>query len=172
MVGSFRPGHLQGVATIVDKLFELFSPTIAYFGEKDFQQLQIIKQLAKENHPTVSVVGCPTVRNENGLALSSRNSLLSESHRQEAAFIYSQMIQFEKAIQTQTVSEACDALIYNFEQHPDFELEYFYLADEETLEKVEKPLTFQHLRCFIAAHLGGVRLIDNMPVRNTNFAAQ
>ena len=101
MEGKFRPGHFNGVGTIVKRLFEIVTPTNAYFGEKDFQQLQIVKKMVEKNHLPVNVVGCPIFREDNQLAMSSRNERLTPEERKEAAIIYKILTEAKEIFQNQ-----------------------------------------------------------------------
>src|SRR5690606_14517487 len=100
MEGSSRPGHFDGVGTIVKKLFEIVTPTNAYFGEKDFQQLQIVKKLVKHNDLPVNIIGCPIFREPNGLAMSSRNERLTEDQKEQASLIYKTLNEVKDKFQT------------------------------------------------------------------------
>ncbi|WP_116790273.1 pantoate--beta-alanine ligase [Flavobacterium psychrotrophum] len=161
MEGAHRPGHFDGVGTIVKKLFEIVRPTNAYFGEKDFQQLQIVKKLVEKNHMGINVVGCPITREDNGLAMSSRNARLSDAERNEAALIYKILQGARKRFDFESIAEVKSFVESAFEAHPAFKPEYFEIAAEDTLE----PATLKEnrkYRAFIAIFLGNVRLIDNI----------
>ncbi|CAM3329878.1 Pantothenate synthetase [Flavobacterium longum] len=162
MEGRFRPGHFDGVGTIVKRLFDIVQPDNAYFGEKDFQQLQIVKKLVSKYNIPVNVVGCPIHREANGLAMSSRNERLSPELREEAAFIYQTLLQAKKEF----TSESIEALKQNaekaFRKHPDFELEYFEIADEATLEPATEKEAGKSYRAFTAVFAGKIRLIDTV----------
>ena len=163
MEGADRPGHFDGVITIVAKLFEALQPHRAYFGEKDFQQLQLIKKWAKEEHIPTSIVPCPIVREANGLAMSSRNSQLAPKQREEAGFIYEAMLHcknncMDKVGVYSTIKQA-------FEVHPDFDLHYVLCAEEDSLKEVIELATANKPRLFVAASIAGVRLIDNIALK-------
>lgn len=161
MEGAHRPGHFDGVGTIVKKLFEIVRPTNAYFGEKDFQQLQIVKKLVEKNHMDINVVGCPITREDNGLAMSSRNARLSDAERNEAALIYKILQGARERFERESIAEIKSYVESAFAVHPDFKPEYFEIAAEDTLE----PATLKEnrkYRAFIAIFLGNVRLIDNI----------
>ncbi|WP_297333799.1 pantoate--beta-alanine ligase [Flavobacterium sp.] len=161
MEGSHRPGHFDGVGTIVKKLFEYVKPTRAYFGEKDFQQLQIVKKLVEKQNMPVQVIGCPITREQNGLAMSSRNQRLSEQDREKAALIYKVLNEAKEKFKNEDVVQVKNYVGQAFAQHPEFELEYFEIADEDTLV----PATVKEnkkYRGFIAVMLSNVRLIDNI----------
>jgi len=162
MEGQFRPGHFDGVGTIVKRLFEIVTPTRAYFGEKDFQQLQIVKKLVAKNHIPVEIIGCPIHREKSGLAMSSRNERLSSDERKEAAIIYTILKEAKEIFQTQEADLVEDWVKKEFKKHPLFELEYFVIADESTL----LPITFKekskNYRAFIAVFVNNIRLIDTI----------
>ena len=160
MEGKFRKGHFNGVGTIVKKLFEIVTPTNAYFGEKDFQQLQIIRKMVQKNQLPVSVIGCPTFREENGLAMSSRNQLLSEKEKEEGAIIYEILHEVKQLINKESIEKINSWVAAQFDKNPLFELEYFVIADEETLIPASTISSNKNYRAFIAVHAGKVRLID------------
>ena len=162
MEGASRPGHFDGVGTIVKKLFEIVMPTRAYFGEKDYQQLLIIKEMVKQTGLPVTIVPCPIVRNEEGLALSSRNALLSPAMRERATFIYRTLLAAKERFATDspTAVEAWENDI--FAKETDFQLEYFTITDADTLLHITQKEEGKNYRAFIVVHAEGVRLIDNM----------
>jgi pantoate--beta-alanine ligase len=162
MEGAFRPGHFDGVGTIVEALLGLIRPKRAYFGEKDYQQLQIIRQLTGQQKIPVEIIPCPIVREPDGLAMSSRNRLLPKSLRKEAGFIYQTLQKGKTLFGTKSASNVKDYIREAFENHPDFELEYVEIADSETLQPVNRKQNDKKYRAFIAAYLGEVRLIDNI----------
>ena len=162
MEGKFREGHFNGVGTIVKKLFEIVTPTNAYFGEKDFQQLQIIRKMVQKNHLPVSVIGCPTFREKNGLAMSSRNQLLSEKEKEEGAIIYETLCEVKELIDNKAIEKINSWVGEQFDKNPLFELEYFVIADEDTLIPASTISSNKNYRAFIAVHADKVRLIDTM----------
>ena len=162
MEGKFREGHFNGVGTIVKKLFEIVTPTNAYFGEKDFQQLQIIRKMVQKNHLPVSVIGCPTFREKNGLAMSSRNQLLSEKEKEEGAIIYETLCEVKELIDNKAIEKINSWVGEQFDKNPLFELEYFVIADEENLTPALTISPNKNYRAFIAVHADKVRLIDTM----------
>ena len=162
MEGKFREGHFNGVGTIVKKLFEIVTPTNAYFGEKDFQQLQIIRKMVQKNHLPVSVMGCPTFREKNGLAMSSRNQLLSEKEKEEGAIIYETLCEVKELINNKAIEKINSWVGEQFDKNPLFELEYFVIADEENLTPALTISPNKSYRAFIAVHADKVRLIDTM----------
>ena len=162
MEGRFRPGHFDGVGTIVKFLFEIVAPTNAYFGEKDFQQLQIVRKLVAKHKIPVNVVLCPIYREHNGLAMSSRNERLPADIREKAAVIF-QALQTAKALfGTKSVEELRDLVRQKVEQGDAFRLEYFEVADETTLVPAEKLENEVKYRAFIAVFANDIRLIDTV----------
>lgn len=162
MEGKYRQGHFNGVAVVVKKLFDMVMPHRAYFGEKDYQQLAIIKALVKMENLDVEIVPCPIVREDDGLAMSSRNVRLSKEQRQHAPHIYKTLANARNLYLVSSVDEVKQEVINAINEEPFMDLEYFEISDTETLEpitdkKPEKPV----IAC-IAVHMGDVRLIDNM----------
>jgi len=162
MEGKFRPGHFDGVGTIVKRLFEIVTPTHAYFGEKDFQQLQIVKKLVTKNQLPVTIVGCPIYREANQLAMSSRNERLSADERNQASIIYQTLLQAKVLFQNETIQSAIQLVQQTFENHPLFDLEYFVIADEETLLSSITKEENKNYRAFIAVFVNNIRLIDTI----------
>jgi len=162
MEGEFRTGHFDGVGTIVELLLRTVAPDKAYFGEKDFQQLQIIRKMSEIKNLPYTIVGCPIEREPNGLAMSSRNERLSKKTREEAGFIYSMLQSAKTKFGTESALDIADWVKSEFEQHPLFDLEYFEIADENTLTPALKIQDNQKYRAFIAVYADGVRLIDNL----------
>ena len=162
MEGAFRDGHFDGVATIVKRLFEIVTPTNAYFGEKDFQQLQVIRKLVEKNNIPVKIHGCPIFREADGLAMSSRNVRLTTEERKEVPFIYSVLQEANSFFNQKEISEINALVQRKFEKNSVLDLEYFQIADEATLKSVDTILPNQKYRAFIAINVGEVRLIDNI----------
>lgn len=162
MEGKFREGHFQGVATIVEKLFELVKPTRAYFGEKDYQQILIIKSMLEQRKLPVTLVPCPIIREESGLAMSSRNERLSPEGRKQAAFIYSVLQEAQKLFTTASVAEVEAFVKEQFSQKKGFDLEYFTITKADTLEEITEKDPSESYRAFITVYVEGVRLIDNI----------
>lgn len=162
MEGKYRPGHFDGVGTIVKRLFEIINPNKAYFGEKDFQQLQIVKKLVSKYNIPVEVIGCPIHREANGLAMSSRNERLSKTARKNAAIIYQILNDAKYFFQTHSPKETITLVENEFKKHPEFKLEYFEIADEATLLPIFKKETDKKYRGFIAIFIENIRLIDNI----------
>ena len=162
MEGRFRPGHFDGVGTIVKRLFEIIKPTNAYFGEKDFQQLQIVKILVEKLKMPLNVIGCPIFREANGLAMSSRNERLLDSERKEAAVIYKTISHAKKLFKTKSAKAVTDYVTKTFEMQHRFELEYFQIADEATLLPCIRKSPSKKYRAFIAVFVNKIRLIDTI----------
>lgn len=162
MEGKHRPGHFDGVGTIVKRLFEIVQPNKAYFGEKDFQQLQIVKKLVSKYNIPVEVIGCPIHRELNGLAMSSRNERLSSIAKEKAAIIYQTLSDAKKFFQTNSAEETILFIENEFKKHPEFQLEYFEIADEASLLPVSQKETNKKYRGFIAIFIENIRLIDNI----------
>jgi pantoate--beta-alanine ligase len=162
MEGKFRPGHFDGVGTIVKRLFEIVAPTNAYFGEKDFQQLQIVKKMVAKNNLSVNVVGCPIHRESNNLAMSSRNERLAPEERAEAALIYKTLAEAKEKFATNSISAVSEWVQKTFQDNPHFTLEYFTIADEETLLSSSRKNKNKKYRAFIAVLVNNIRLIDTI----------
>ncbi|SEP30096.1 pantothenate synthetase [Flavobacterium sp. CF108] len=162
MEGKFRPGHFNGVGTIVKRLFEIVTPTNAYFGEKDFQQLQIVKKLVEKNNLPVNVVGCPIFREDNLLAMSSRNERLTAEERKEASIIYKVLTEAKEIFQNSTPEETIKFVEDSFKDNERFELEYFVIADESTLLPIDHKTNDKKYRAFIAVFVNSIRLIDTI----------
>lgn len=162
MEGKFRPGHFDGVGTVVKRLFEIVQPNNAYFGEKDFQQLQIVKKLVEKEKIPVNVIGCPIFREPNGLAMSSRNERLNANERHQASIIYKTIQQAKVLFGTKSAKEVSDFVRKTFHNHPIFELEYFEIADETTLLPCIRKNKNKKYRAFIAVFVNKIRLIDTI----------
>ena len=165
MEAEHRPNHFEGVAAVIKRFLEILSPTKAYFGEKDFQQLAIIKWLAREYHFNTAIVGCPTIRAKNGLAMSSRNYLLQKKDLEIAAKIYETLYYARNHIdntEPSALSEECFSKL----SEAGFKVEYFTIADENTMEPLKKWDRSTAARAFVAANLSGVRLIDNLSLNS------
>lgn len=162
MEGKFRPGHFNGVGTVVKRFFEIVQPTNAYFGEKDFQQLQIVKKMVTKNNLKVAIKGCPIYRDANNLAMSSRNALLSPKEKQEASIIYKTLVGAKAKFQTNSAETVTKWVKKSFEKNPDFKLEYFQIADETALLPCLRKNKDKKYRAFIAVFVNNVRLIDTI----------
>lgn len=160
MEGKFRPGHFQGVVEVVKRLFEIIQPDSAYFGKKDFQQVAVIRYMTDFFHLPVKIVECPIMRNEKGLALSSRNARLSEEEKQQALVLYN-TLNFAKNNTSnflpKELAEKCAGLIHASE----LKLEYIEIVNPVTLEALDEAWITGAV-CCIAAYCGEIRLIDNM----------
>jgi len=161
MEGRFRPGHFDGVGTVVKRLFEIIKPKYAYFGEKDFQQLQIVKKLVEKEKLPVTIVGCPIFREPNGLAMSSRNERLTASERDQAKIIYKTMLAAKELFKTRSAKDAGEFVKAAFAK-TNFELEYFEIADEATLLPCIRKNKHKKYRAFIAVFVNKIRLIDTI----------
>ncbi len=162
MEGEFRKGHFDGVATIVQAFFKIIIPDRAYFGEKDFQQLQIVRKLVQKNKIPVQIIGCPIFREDDGLAMSSRNIHLNKNHRETATFIYKTLKKVQKKIDVENPKEITEWVDKQFKKQPLLELEYFNIADEETLKTAKIIDPAKKYRAFIAVFSDKIRLIDNI----------
>lgn len=162
MEGKHRKGHFDGVGTVVSQLFDHVHPDKAYFGEKDFQQLLIIKKLVEILNLDIEIVGCSIKREESGLAMSSRNKRLSQVEFDSSKFIYEQLLLAKESLNNSSIAEIKKQIEANFEKHPLFELEYFSISNAKTLKEVDSYVEGESLRAFIAAYIGEVRLIDNI----------
>jgi pantoate--beta-alanine ligase len=162
MEGLNRSGHFQGVASVVSRLFDIVKPNKAFFGEKDFQQLAIIRALTKIENRAIEIVPCPIIREEDGLAMSSRNLLLSPEHRQIAPKIYHLLSQAKSLKDRLSVLELKQWLAKEFQKEALLELEYFEISDYQSLRPSAQWSDFQrHVIC-VAVFAGPVRLIDNI----------
>ena len=162
MEGKYRAGHFDGVATIVELLFKAVKPTRAYFGEKDFQQLQIIKKLVEQSNLDLEIVACPIERESNGLALSSRNERLSKPTREAAGFIHQTLQSAKIKFGTENAYDIQAWVSKQFRKNPRFELEYFEITDVDTLTPIIENHATKEYRAFIAVYAEGIRLIDNI----------
>ena len=162
MEGAFRPGHFNGVCQIVSKLFEAVKPHRAYFGEKDFQQLAIIREMVRQMQFDLEIVGCPIVREEDGLALSSRNARLSAEERENALKISQTLFKSRTFAATHTVGETLKFVEDAIAAVPGLRLEYFEIVDGNTLQKVDNWNQTSYVVGCITVFCGDVRLIDNI----------
>lgn len=161
MEGNHRPGHFDGVGTIVKKLFEIVTPTNAYFGEKDFQQLQIVKKLVEKTGMDINIIGCPISRETSGLAMSSRNERLSEEDKDKAAVVYKILSRARELFATESVDNVKKYVYDAFEALPEFSMDYFEITAEDDLVPANTKENKKY-RGFIAVFLSNVRLIDNI----------
>ncbi len=160
MEGAHRPGHFKGVAIVVKKLFDIAHPTNAYFGLKDYQQVAVVKHLVKALKLPVNIVACPTIREPDGLAMSSRNALLSAEERKIAPMISRVLFAANEKAATEPVIKIVSWAKKEFASEHKMQLEYFEIADAETLQPVAE-IRRQAVAC-AAVKLGTVRLIDNV----------
>jgi len=167
MEGAFRPGHFNGVAQVVSRLFEIVKPDRAYFGEKDFQQLAIIKALVRQLNLPVEIIPHPTVREPDGLAMSSRNSLLTPVQREKAAAISQALFESKKNKDRLSISEIKSEVISQINSVPELRVEYFDIVDSETLQPVRNWDDSKRITGCIAVYAGEIRLIDNIKYRCT-----
>jgi len=162
MEGKHRKGHFDGVGTVVKKLLEIVKPDLAYFGEKDFQQLQIIKKLVEKFNLPVKIVPCDIYREADGLAMSSRNTRLTRIQRDEAPLIYQTIITAKEKFKSESITEIMEWVDKQFKNNNVLDLEYFEIAREATLKSAKRKVKGKNYRAFIAVFAGEVRLIDNI----------
>lgn len=162
MEGKYRPGHFNGVMQVVSRLFDLVQPDCAYFGEKDFQQIAVLRAMAREIKSPVEIIACPIVREEDGLARSSRNTLLSEEGRAQAPNIYrilSESRTWSKELSPKAVIERATQLL---DAIPTLRVEYFEIVDADTLQPITRWEDSPKPHGCITVYCGEVRLIDNI----------
>ncbi|MCQ2207173.1 MAG: pantoate--beta-alanine ligase [Paludibacteraceae bacterium] len=162
MEGPARPGHFNGVAQVLTRLFDIIKPDRAYFGEKDFQQLAIVRELVKNYNIPVEIVGCPIVREADGLALSSRNMRLSADERQHALRISKTLFESLKKMDSMSVAEVQKWVCDEINSEPCLEVEYFEISNSLTLQPVTKWSDADNIVGCITVYCGEVRLIDNI----------
>lgn len=162
MEGKHRNGHFDGVGTILEKFFRIIEPDAAYFGEKDFQQLQIVRKLVEVEKLPVKIVGCPILREQNGLAMSSRNKRLSSKQFEEATLIYKVLNEVTEKFSSSSIKDLNELVAERFLQNGILNLEYFEIANEKNLKTAKRKNKDSKYRAFVAAFAGEVRLIDNM----------
>lgn len=159
MEGLYRPGHFNGVVQVVSKLFRLAQPTRAYFGEKDFQQLAIIHRMVQVMKFSVQIVDCPIVREQSGLALSSRNERLTEEQKKQAVNISHILFESRQLTASQTVAQVQNWVIEQIDRVEGLRVEYYQIVDQTTLQPTD---TFEHAIGCVTVYCGDVRLIDNI----------
>ena len=162
MEGAHRPGHFNGVAQIVSKLFDMVRPSRAYFGQKDFQQIAIIRKMVKMLDYKLEIVSCPIVREPDGLAVSSRNMLLTPEKRANAPLISKTLYEARNKMNSNTVQQTIDWVVTQINNNPHLDIEYFEVSNAETLEPIKNWSDAQHVVGCIVVHAGNVRLIDNV----------
>jgi pantoate--beta-alanine ligase len=162
MEGQFRPGHFDGVGTVVKKLFEIVAPTNAYFGEKDYQQTLIVKKLIKLSKLPINIIVCPIYRERNGLAMSSRNARLTTIEKEKASIIYRTLQEAKQKFANKSAQEVEKWVKKVFNASSNFRLEYFTIANQANLEPCLRKSKKQKYRAFIAVFANEVRLIDTL----------
>ncbi len=165
MEGATRPGHFNGVAQVVSRLFDMVNPAKAYFGEKDFQQIAVIKAMVKQLGLTVEIIECPIIRDEDGLALSSRNTLLTEEHRAAAPHIYATIKQCADKMQAMTPAELSAWVTAEVESNPLLKVIYFQAVDSLSMQQVSAWSESERVQGCIAVQAGDIRLIDNVRIK-------
>lgn len=160
--GACRPGHFQGVAQIVSRLLRLCRPDRAYFGMKDFQQIAVVRNMVRSENIPVQIVACPIKRADDGLALSSRNALLTDEQRSAAPEIFAALSQSREFAKTHTVSETRERVVGSLDSIPGFKVEYYAIVDGETLLPVEDWNESAYIVGLITCYVGKIRLIDNI----------
>lgn len=162
MEGKYRPGHFKGMATVVKKLLLAVNADRAYFGEKDFQQLVIIKELVRREKMPVVIIGCPIVREMDGLAMSSRNVRLNAPQRHAASGIYQALIELKERAKIKKLTSSLAKAIETINAHPHLAVEYFEIVDAESLQPITDWSDTKSARAFVAVLAGETRLIDNI----------
>ena len=165
MEGATRPGHFNGVAQVVSRLFDMVQPAKAYFGEKDFQQIAVIKAMVEQLGLEVEIVECPIIRDTDGLALSSRNTLLDEAHRAAAPHIYEVLKQCAEKSAELTPAELTAWVTAEVEQNPLLKVIYFQAVDALSMQQVESWEQSPRVQGCIAVQAGEIRLIDNVKIK-------
>jgi pantoate--beta-alanine ligase len=160
MEGKYRPGHFDGVVTVVNRLFEIVKPDKAFFGLKDFQQVSVIRFMTKSLQLPIEIIACPTLREQSGLAMSSRNMRLSETDKKDSLIIY-EALKLAKELAKSNSPDAVKNKTIEFFNEGKLKLEYFEIVNPNTLESLEKEWVSSATAC-IVAYCGEVRLIDNM----------
>ena len=164
MEGAFRPGHFEGVVSVVSQLFKLVEPQFAFFGEKDFQQLAVIRRMTEIMELPVEIVGCTTSREENGLAKSSRNKRLSSAAKETAGAIHEALQLIKSKASQFSVSTCLDLAKTTINGHPELEVEYLVIADGHSLQEVSEWHETTYAVACTAVYAEGVRLIDNVTI--------
>ncbi|AWH73976.1 pantoate--beta-alanine ligase [Dokdonia sp. Dokd-P16] len=162
MEGEHRPGHFDGVGTVLNLLFRQVNPDKAYFGEKDYQQLAIVRKLVEKEKLPLKIIGCPIHRQENGLAMSSRNARLTENQLAIAPFIYEVLQYVKNNFDSQSALQLKKYVSTVFEEKEGLELEYFEIANIKNLSTLSRKRKNQQYRAFLAVYAGEIRLIDNI----------
>ena len=165
MEGATRPGHFNGVAQVVSRLFDIVQPAKAYFGEKDFQQIAVIKAMVRQLDLKVEIVECPIIRDVDGLALSSRNTLLTKEHRAAAPEIYAALRQCDDKAATLSPAELTEWVTAEVERSGLLKVIYFQAVDALTMQQVSSWEESDHIQGCIAVQAGEIRLIDNVKIK-------
>jgi pantoate--beta-alanine ligase len=165
MEGATRPGHFNGVAQVVSRLFDIVNPAKAYFGEKDFQQIAVIKAMVEQLKMDVEIVECPIIRDSDGLALSSRNTLLSKAHRAAAPHIYEVISQCAQKMTELSPAALTAWVIEEVEKSPLLKVIYFQAVDALSLQQVTEWSDSPRIQGCIAVQAGDIRLIDNIRIK-------
>ncbi len=169
MEGKFRPGHFSGVATVVHKLFSFVTPDRAYFGEKDFQQIVIVRNMVRLMNLAVEIIGCETIREKNGLAMSSRNIHLTSQEKKASSIIFETLIRAgERFRQEDAIENIIDDSKAMIDRTGHFSTEYFVIADETSFEEVNHWNKAVRARAFTAVKTSSTRLIDNMALYSSS----
>ncbi len=167
LCAPFRPGHFRGVTTVVTKLFHLVEPDRAYFGKKDYQQWRVIQRMVRDLNMPIEIIGCPTVREPDGLAMSSRNQYLKPEERESALSLYRSLLMAKQQIEAgeQDVQKIVAEMRNFIKSHPHVKkIDYIEIVEAETLIPVERLKSGQKVVVALAVHVGNARLIDNMEV--------
>jgi len=167
MEGSHRPGHFNGVAQVVSRLFDIVKPDYAYFGQKDFQQLTIIKDIVRQTGNKTKIISCPIIRESDGLAMSSRNQLLEPGIRREAGIIFNTISKAAELVKTMEIDNVKKYVCNNINLMADFDVEYFEIADDKDLVTITKKNQIKKNKKYfacIAVRAGKIRLIDNVEI--------
>jgi pantoate--beta-alanine ligase len=162
MEGAFRPGHFNGVAQIVSKLFDIVNPDRAYFGDKDFQQLAVIRQMSRQLNMDIEIIGCPIVREEDGLALSSRNALLTQKEKKIASNLSRTLFKSRIFAVENSLETIRRYVLNSIESVDGLRIEYFEIVDGNTLQPVQDWKDSNFVVGCLAAYCGKIRLIDNI----------
>ena len=165
MEGATRPGHFNGVAQVVSRLFTIVEPTKAYFGEKDFQQIAVIRAMVAQLGLTLEIVDCPIIRDVDGLARSSRNTLLTPEHRAAAPHIYEVLSAATQKLDSMTPQQLTEWVISEVENNPLLKVIYFQAVDALSLQQVENWSDSERIQGCIAVQAGQIRLIDNITLK-------
>ena len=166
MEGKYRPGHFQGVAQVVSRLFNLVRPDRAYFGEKDFQQIAVIRNMVKSEGIDVEIVACPIKRADDGLALSSRNALLTPEQRKAAPEIHAALMESKAYMLDHSLQATHDTVVDRLNAVPGMRVEYFEIVDAETMQPIDDWAEARWIVGCITVYCGAVRLIDNITYKN------